>query len=262
MNQTNTFEKRYSLSQFIIDNLQFIFNPDEIEIIPFGFEKIGGNNVALNNFIKTPESNLSHSSMIVKFAPDFILLKKTTPQQLYFLEIKASVTPLYSQNRLDEISNAQKRRVKISDVGDIAREAWNAYNNLFPNTIIIDGCSYNSKLLMAQFVNNIRCLRCYETPSEPYQCNLCPMKNKDFFENGRNFMSSGSQTPHTNIDYSSFMEISDFFKQLGISTNEHAIDNLKNKIKNHGISFSSSIYSSVRDRIIKQLNDEGCNWIK
>ena len=81
MNQTNTFEKRYSLSQFIIDNLQFIFNPDEIEIIPFGFEKIGGNNVALNNFIKTPESNLSHSSMIVKFAPDFILLKKTTPQQ-------------------------------------------------------------------------------------------------------------------------------------------------------------------------------------
>ena len=262
MNQTDSFDRRYSLSQFLFDNIKSIFNSNEVELVPFGFEKICGNNVALDQFIKTPEANLSHSAMIVKFAPDFILLKKTHPQQLFFVEIKVSVTPLCSQTRLDEIRMSKGANIRLSDVGDIAREAWNSYNNLYPNTIIIDGCSYNNKVLMAQFVKNIRCLRCYKTPSLPYDCNQCPMKKRSFFEVSRNYMSSGSQTPHTNIDYSSFMNITDFFNSLGISTNQQQVDKLIATIKSFGISFSSRTYPDLINKTKFTLIKEGITWIK
>ena len=76
MNSTNTFSKRYNLSEEIVKKLPSLFDLNQVEIIPFGVETIANGNQALNEHIKKDISNLSHSSMLVKFAPDFILLKK------------------------------------------------------------------------------------------------------------------------------------------------------------------------------------------
>ena len=261
MSLTDTFEKRNDLTTIITDEIRNMFCADDVEIIPFGVETISNGNACLDNFIKEKASNETWSSMLVKFAPDFIMLKKNKPQELYFLEIKTTVTPLCSSTNIKEIRNRHKN-TKLSDMGIIAREAWNAYNNLFPNCIILAGCSYNSKLLMAQFVKNIKCLRCYGGENgSAFNCDVCLMKKHDLFPAERNYNSTGSKTPHTNIDYSTFQECEEFFKTLGIGVNKNVVDKLKQTIMQKGISFSYKTYDFVKDKIKKELQDDGCFWI-
>lgn len=262
MSNTITFNGRYHLSNILSDKVKELFNSEDVEIIPFGFENIANGNLELQQYISTERANLSYSSMLVKFAPDYILLKKSAPQELYFLEIKVSKTPLYSSSRLSDIQRINPGKdIKISNVGDIAREAWNAYNNLFPNTIIIDACSYNNKLIMAQFINKIDCLRCYKSSTEHYDCKSCPMKSKSFFDIERNYRSAGSQTPHTNIDYSSFEEVKEFFGKLDIRVNVPLINELKETIKSEGVSFPPRTYEYVINNIKNKLKLEGCDWL-
>lgn len=205
---------------------------------------------------------MSHSSMLVKFAPDFILLKKTRPQDIYFLEIKVSVTPLCYKKRIDEIkSKHPTENIGISDIGDIAREAWNAYKNLFPNTIILDACSYNPKSIMAQFVDKIECLRCYKSPGAAFDCAACPVENGGFFDIERNPYSQGSQTPHTNINYASFDSIETFFEKLNIALNADVLNDIKQSIKTAGVSFSSAVNDDARRQIVAELKRAGCDWL-
>lgn len=261
MTDIQNFNGRYKLSDLISKNIHKIFNSDDVEIIPFGFENITNNNPIFSEFINKPESNFSHSSMLVKFAPDFIMLKKSEPKEIYFLEIKVSITPLRYYSRLKELQNAHPNsNLKLSDIGDIAREAWNAYYNLYPNTIIIDGCSYNSKVLMAQFVNKIECLMCFN-PNKFDACKNCPIKNKDFFEYEINTTSYGSKTPHTNLNYSSFEIIDKFFEKLNIRLNKSYVNELKEQIKKLGIYFQQSTYDSIKEQILSDLRNEGCYWL-
>ncbi len=198
----------------------------------------------------------------LNFAPDYILFKKSEPQEIYFLELKVSKTPLYSATGLAEIQQNKSTNIKISDVGNIAREAWNAYKNLYPNTIILDAFSYDPKIIMAQFVNKIKCLRCYKTSSEGFDCANCPVESKGFFEIERNFNSQGSQTPHTNIDYSSFESVESFFEKINIRIDHSILKELKESVKNEGVSFPTSTFESVKAHTKLKLKQEGCYWLK
>lgn len=256
------FYQRYELSEMCSKRVFSLFEKNAVEIIPFGCEKIANGYESFAKYLNTAESNFSHSAMLVKFAPDFILLKKTQPQEIYFLEIKVSTTPLWSTKRFAEIKdNNSAQKLKLSDVGDVAREAWNAYNNLFPNTIILDACSYNPKLVMAQFVDKIGCLRCYKSPTEAYDCENCPVKRREFFDFARNRCSSGSQTPHTNIDYSTMPEAEKFFNCIGIGINISVLQEIKNDLKTAGVSFSPNTYDCVKEKITDILRREGCTWL-
>ena len=259
MGIVNGFSDRYNLSQELSDKVKYLFNEEDVEIIPFGYENISNNSKNLTSFINSPESNLSHSAMLVKFAPDFILFKKKQPQEIYFLEIKVSVTPLWSSKNLNEII-VDHPNTRLSDIGLIAREAWNAYNTLFPNTIILSATSYNPNILKAQFVKNVKCLRCNGKDGKE-DCSRCPIKQHGFFENSRNYNSTGSQTQHTNIDLSSLLDANDFFKTIGVNVNYEVFQEIKNLFKQHGVGFPSSCYDNVKTRIINQLKKEGCDWL-
>ncbi len=259
MNITNGFTSRYSLSDIVANKIYELFDKDEVELIPFGFENISKGNEELKKFINTPESNLSHSAMIVKFAPDFILFKKKNPQEVYFLEIKVSVTPLWASHNLEEI-NALHPNTKLSDIGIVAREAWNAYNTLFPNTIILSACTYNPFLLKAQLVNQIRCLRC-NGKNGMEDCSQCPIKSHEFFEYSRNYNAEGSQTQHTNLDLSSFMEVEKFFKTLDLHINSTCILDLEKILKEQGVKFPQNCYENIKIKILNQLKKEGCDWL-
>ncbi len=259
----SNFSNRYSVGDTLAKSLRSFFNEEEIEIVPFGAEQIFKDNIYLKEFIATPNSNFSHSAMMVKFAPDFILLKKTKPQQLYFIETKDSITPLCFQKIIDEIEKKNGRKVPISDIGIIAREAWNAYRNLFPNLIIVSAATYNKSLLKAQFVNKIKCLRCFsESGKKGYDCSLCPVNDRKFFPYVRNTGAAGSQTPHTNIDLGSFMEFDEFFNELGINVNTENIEKFKVYLKGIGVKFSKKISENQKESIEKSLIDNGCYWIK
>lgn len=261
--EINNFYNRYSVGNILTEDLKGFFDENEIELIPFGMEEIAKNNKCLKEFLSTPDSNFSHSAMLIKFAPDFILLKKTEPKQVYFIETKDSVTPLCYQSIIKEIEYRQGRKVPVSDIGIIAREAWNAYRNLFPNLIIVSASTYNKSLLKAQFVDNIICLRCFNGPrKQGYDCFQCPVSKGEFFSYDRNLHAEGSQTPHTNIDLASFMEFKDFFNELSISVNDENINKFKEKLKNVGVKYSRSLSEKQKEEITKSLIENGCEWLK
>lgn len=260
MTDTNGFENRYRLSDIICKKIYSLFPADACEIIPFGMENIARGNVALTEYLNSAKANLSRSAMLVKFAPDYILLRKTEPQNVYFLEVKVSKTPLYYQPRIDAIRKAHpQKKILVSDIGDVAREAWNAYNNLFPNTIILAGCSYNPKVLMAQFVKNTDCLYCHTESG--ISCQSCLVKQGKLFPVERNFNAQGSQTPHTNIDYSTFETAEDFFAKLNIPLNAEVADEIRSNIRALGITKSKFPDEAQQSKIRLQLKTEGCGWL-
>ena len=260
MFNTNTFENRYNLGDLLSNSINKLFDSNEIELIPFGFENLFYDKTNLKSFIDSKIANLSHAAMLVKFLPDFILFKKSEPQSIYFLEIKVYATPLWASKNLEEIRRIHGD-INISDIGLIAREAWNAYRTLFPNTIIVSATTYNPYILKAQFVDKIECLRC-NGKDGMVDCSKCPVKGHSFFENSRNYNSTGSQTQHTNINLSSFLSFKDFFDQLSININEDKLNTLINTIKAKGIIFPLNIYDSVKNKIITTLINEGCTWLK
>lgn len=189
------------------------------------------------------------------------MLKKSKPQEIYFLEIKVSKTPLRFYSRFNELQSAYPRRnLKLSDIGDIAREAWNAYKTLYPNTIIIDGCTYNSKILMAQFVDKIQCLRCHNALGLQ-ACSGCPVKVRKFFGYEINKTAYGSKTPHTNLNYASFDNFESFFAGLNIRLNTGCVNELKQEIKRQGVFFPDNTNEIVKAKVLNDLRNEGCYWL-
>lgn len=129
-----------------------------------------------------------------------------------------------------------------SRVGEIAREALLSYRQFYPDTIILIASPYNSKLLMAQFANQVKCLYCYRNPiNGDYNCNDCPSKRGDFFDIERMHDSVGSQTPITNIDLDSFLEADSFFENLGIHVEQSISSEILNIIKQEPIYLSSHL---------------------
>lgn len=261
MYETGNFNQRYGLTTILEGALGDLFCNEEVEVIPFGFERISQGNASLHSFIQTEESNYSYSSLMVKYAPDYILFKKSYPQALYFLELKVSKTPLYYENRIKEIRAAHARQnIKVSDISDIAREAWYSYKTLFPNTIILQACTYNPKLVLAQFVDKIQCLYCHVTSSEQ-SCDNCPIVNRSFFKFTRNSNSRGSKTPHTNLNLASFVGVEEFFGNLGISVNANAVQHLKAELMRVGVDRSNVDERQIQ-KILGILQEEGCTWIR
>lgn len=57
----------------------------------------------LFDYIKEPEVNQQASAMIVKFAPNYTLLKTNESKQIYIIEVKQSVSLTWALNRLKMI---------------------------------------------------------------------------------------------------------------------------------------------------------------
>lgn len=73
------------MTQQIENRLSEYFPANQVSIQQFGSEVLTQNCVGLSEYLCTPKANIDASAMIVKFAPDFILLKRTEPQKVFFL---------------------------------------------------------------------------------------------------------------------------------------------------------------------------------
>ena len=257
------FEERLQLTDKIEKQLFNLFDGNETSIQRFGCETIVQENKDLENYIKQPEVNQQAAGMIVKFAPDFILLKKKAPQKLFFLDVKHSIAPIWADKRVEMIRKKNNDySLRRAQIGIVAREALLSYCRYYPNTIILMASPYNPKLLMAQFADKVRCLYCYRNPSNgEYDCKNCPSKKGGFFDIERAVNSVGSQTPMTDIDLDSFEAIEDFFDKLEISVNEETLKMLKQSIRYEPIGFDSKVPDKVKNKVRSELRDSGCDWI-
>lgn len=253
------FKERLGLTTAIEEKIVELFSNDVVQ--EFGCSAIVDQDTELFQFLSTPQINKMPSGMIIKFAPDFIILTKSLPQNIYFLDVKHSVSPIYANSRL-ELMRRQcgDRTLNISDVGVVAREALLSYRRYYPNTIILMASPYNPKKLMAQFADKVRCLYCFRSTSPDYDCNNCPSKNGGFFDIERAGNSTGSQTPMTNIDLRSFEPAIDFFRKIGIELNNNIVSEVENLIINEPIIFDNKVTQERKQEVLRSLVDEGCDF--
>lgn len=258
----SSFDERLRLTEMIESNMSALFGTDVI-VKEFGCKTIIGDNEDLFEYIKEPEVNQQASSMIVKFAPDFILLKNSNPKQLFFVDVKHSISPTWAPSRLRMLQqNNDDSGLSPDRIGVVAREALLSYRRFYPNTIILMACPYNSKLLMAQFADKVRCLYCYHSAArDDYNCGSCPSKTGGFFDIERATDSVGSQTPMTNVDLDSFLPADIFFNQIGIEYNSEILNNIKEDIKREPIGIGENVYPKTKNRLRYMLNQAGCEWV-
>lgn len=259
----SSFEERVELSEKVESIFQELFPKEESSVIEFGCKSIIGENQDLWKFIKEPIVNQQASSMIVKFAPDFILLRKTDPKELFFIDVKHSLAPTWAPSRLKMLRDKNNdNTLSIDRIGVVAREALLAYRRYYPNTIVLMACPYNAKLLMAQFAKDIRCLFCYHAPDrEDYDCASCPTKNGGFFDIERATNSAGSQTPMTNVDLDSFLPADEFFSNLGIHLNKDVLNNLLQEIKQETLDIGKGVNPNLKNQTLWNINHAGCDWV-
>lgn len=259
----SNFEQRVRLTEMVEKSLKDLFPNDKCTIKEFGCNTILGDNDDFWGFIKEPIANQQASSMIVKFAPDYLLLKKSEPRELFFVDVKHSISPTWAPSRLKMLREKNNDNTLSTDqIGVVAREALLAYRRYYPNTIVLMACPYNAKLLMAQFANNIRCLYCYHSPDRgSYDCANCPEKRGGFFDIERAVNSVGSQTPMTNVDLNSFAPAAEFFNEIGIQLNEHVLADLLQEIKRETIEIGEGVYPKLRNQTLWNINHAGCDWV-
>lgn len=254
---TTGFENRTGLTSIVSDKLTRLFNSEAVEINKFGVENTINQESALSAYLKDLRNMENSTAMILEFQPDYILFDKVN-NRVFFLEIKVSLTPCWSDRIVSEINNRHEEIIGYDRIGEIAREPYLAYKRYYPNTIIIMGTSYNKDVLMAQFIENIKCLRC----DDSNYCNDCPINSGGFFNCQNRNNNAGSGTPHTNVDLASFKEIGIFFNEIGINLNPDTINIIKNEIKSRGVSLNSQYITEDKKRtIISQLRESGCDFL-
>lgn len=256
------FEQRLQLTDMIENRLSDLFDKNHVSIQRFGCEVIVGQNSDIQDFIKEPEVNQQASAMIVKFAPDFILLKKDAPKQLYFLDVKHSITPIWADSRIEMLRTKNDDiTLTRTKVGVVAREALLSYRRYYPNTIILMASPYNSKVVMAQFADRVRCLYCYREKGKEYDCYNCPSKHGGFFDIERATNAIGSQTPMTDVDMDSFEPMEIFFGKLGIKVDSEILEQIRESVKCEQLEFGNQKDHRIQNKVRRELHESGCNWI-
>lgn len=265
MYDVSNFGGRVSLTDSIERQLQNYLTEDQAVVQKFGSEVLTQNCKELSDFLCTNQANIDASAMIVKFAPDFIILKKNSPQKVYFLDVKHSITPIYSEKKLDQVRKTSGvTDLTRSRIGEIAREALLSYRRYYPNTIVLMASPYNPKLLMAQFADKIKCLYCYRGEGkDDYDCNKdCPWKKGSFFDIEIMNNSIGSQKPITNVDFDSFMSAEVFFEEIDIHVSKSVSEDIKTMIRNEGIHIQDSLPDGKKNKVKFDLFQSGCHWIQ
>jgi hypothetical protein len=157
----------------------------------------------------------SAAALMVKFSPDFILLKVNGRKEMLFCDTKTSITPVFFGSYIEKLKKISGlRMLQREHIGAIEREAWDTYNSFYPpdKTVIIMACPYNPKLIMAERVSNI--------------------KSFFRFKKDTNVDAGGSKTPHVNIHLGLMRSLRQFLlDEFKVKINDKFYREIENFIK-------------------------------
>jgi len=212
----------------------------------FGYNISLGKNSSMKQLLKNVAVKKSDPALMVKFSPDFIVIKKDKKEELFFLDIKTSITPVFFQSYIEKLkAKGNLTELNREDIGEVEREAWDTYNKFYPpeSVVIVIACPYNQKLLLAERVSNI----------------LCFYK----FEKDTNLEAGGSHTPHANIHLSKMRRLDLFLKEeFEIEVDKQKFNDVLEFIKLWDINKPMGrVNWKQYDNVIKKLK-ETCPWIK
>jgi len=206
---TTSFLDRQALTRRLEENLEVFLADYGFKILPFGHPVILQNNTWIKSRLRKLDSKESLAAIMIKFSPDYIVVKESKPRDFFFMDAKASITPVFFQAQIDRIRDhyGKDKYLSREDIGEIEREAWLSYNKFFPSNhvAIVIATPYNPRLILAEWVSNIKCMWCIKETQPgnpiPWKCKGCPVfsQNDEGFGVMVNEFAGGSGTPHTNI---------------------------------------------------------------
>lgn len=267
---TTHFLDRFALTRRFEENLEGLLEENGIKIIPFGQHAIIGKNHWMNGRLKKLDTKSNLAALMIKFAPDYLAYKGDDKKALFFFDAKASITPVFFGAHVDRIkSHSGISTLKRSHIGEIEREAWYSYNNYYPNVAIIMASPYSPKIVMAEWVKNIRCLWCFKGVTDngpkPWDCRNCPVKKGSGFGVVVNEFAGGSGTPHTNIDFSSMRTLPIFLNEefgINLDLNEYQYT-LTDFVKQWPLNKPAGrVTWGQYNGAVRELQFEGCTWLK
>ena len=269
---TTSFLDRFALTQRLDEMLVPFLEEYGFEVQEFGHPLILQGNSWMMNRLKRLKTKASSAALMVKFTPDFIVVKRGHPKGFFLLDTKTSITPVFFAKQIERIRNHSKRRfLGREDVEDVEREAWFIYNSSFPNdrVAIVMALPYNPNLVLAEWVSNVKCMWCYyrktERGPEPYQCRECPIFTsiRGNFGVVKNFLAGGSGTPHTNIDLGSMRTLSEFLGQeFGIEVDSDYLEIIIDEVKTWDLNKPAGRVNWTQfNNVIRDLQ-RTCPWLK
>jgi hypothetical protein len=128
-----------------------------LAIVPYGYEThIAPEVRAAMRFLRTP------TAKFVRFTPDFFVLDKQKPENLYLLEYKVTQTPLFSQNRIRQMGQATGLSdLDWPDIGQMEADAYDNYFHLHQaglQVVVLNYCAYHTRPLLCDYIQNIQLL--------------------------------------------------------------------------------------------------------
>ncbi len=266
---TSHFLDRFALTRRFEENLEKLLADYGMDAMEFGQTALLHGNGSMVARLRRVASKDSLPALMVKFAPDYVVYREKKPPALFFMDAKASITPVFFGAQINRIlQHSNQPGLRRSHIGEIEREAWFSYNTFWPpaEVAIIVACPYNTRLILAEWVKNIRCLWCYKAPGPiPWECSKCPRHSSKGFGVVVNQLAGGSGTPHTNLDFRSMRTLPEFLQaEFGVQVNMKEYQyTMLDFVKKWPLNKTTGTVTWAQyNGAIRELKMEGCDWLK
>lgn len=167
-----------------------IFNSitEYVNLVPLGYETYITDKVReLLRFVQ------NETSAYIKFAPDFFVVDKSNPENLYLLEFKCTRTPLYSPRRINMLRlRASDSTLEAEAIGQMEQAPFENYlrlNQMRVRVAILNHCAYADQILLCELVEKIKVIHRDVVQTTTFK---------------------GSRTPFVNIDLRSMRSLTNF----------------------------------------------------
>ncbi len=266
---TTSYLDRARLTKRIDDLIQPLLLELGFLVQPFGQTEILHHSGSFQAFMRKLESKYSEEILMVKFSPDFLVLKPDDKNILFAMDTKVSITPVFFGAQIEKIRIHSKKPDLIrEDIGDVEREAWFVYNTYYPpkHVAVFFATPYNPNLILAEWVSNIRCLYCFNiTVGAPVNCKKCPVfgSGKGIFGVVQNLEAGGSFTPHTNIDFSTMRSLAKFIEdEFDIVVPRNLYNAILDEIKTWTLNKPRGRVNWTQfNNVVKNLH-KSCPWLR
>lgn len=174
-----SFGDRLAQADTLVETLRtHIWEPlaRRLDVIPYGYEThIAAHVRTAMRFLRTP------TAKFVRFTPDFFVLDRQNPENLYLLEYKVTQTPLFSQARIRQMGQAAGiPGLDWPDIGQMEADAYDNYLNLHEaglRVVVLNYCAYHTRPLLCDFIHNIQILHRDVVTSETKKGSRTPFVN-------------------------------------------------------------------------------------
>lgn len=183
------------------------------------------------------------AALAMKYTPDFIVLGPSGYPP-FLLDSKVSVTPVFLDRQVQKIRETSGRpALERCDIAEIEREALDVYQQHYPTqrVAICVACPYHPRLVVAEWASNVEPL--YRLPED------------------RNLRSTGSGTPHVNIDLSRMRTLQEFLTQeFAIAVDQERYAAILARVRGWPLSYPDKIGPTEIRAAVDDLR-RTCEWL-